>query len=59
MLKALKDGNLDSFKKLSSDFGWVEIREDKIREFEQETRGAEKDAFKKVFSAQRIKTVLK
>ena len=59
MLNALKNGKIDSFRKLNIDFGWVEIMEDKMQDFDEEMRESEKDEYKKVFATQRIKTVLK
>ena len=57
MLNAMKDRyeSEESFEELSTDFGWVEIRENKMKEFELFLYHDK--SYRKIFSMQRMKTV--
>ena len=57
MLNAMKDRyeSEESFEELSTDFGWVEICENKIKEFELFLYHDK--SYRKIFSMQRMKTV--
>ena len=49
--------DLSIFIEIISDFGWVEISQDVVEEFERNMKGLEIKEFQKIFSRQRIATV--
>ena len=54
---ALNEKDLSLFIEMISDFGWVEISQDIVEEFEKNMKGLEIKEFEKIFSRQRIATV--
>ena len=57
MLQSAKEKDLDDFKRMNIDMGWVEISEDKMKEFDLAMKGPEKKEFRREFARQRITTV--
>ena len=58
MINALKENDLETFKTISSDFCWVEIPQEKMKELEQELQESERKESKRLFAKQRVAAVV-
>ena len=58
MINALKEGDLETFKTISTDFCWVEIPKSKMKALEQELQGSDRNDSKRQFAKQRLAAVV-